>query len=371
MAAFGFTPASEQDVFSIETSGQPNAFTGSVLSGEEARHFYENLMKDDQLQVWRSGGGKTDNGRQHQSKHRKRESSRRARRRRRAMAAEVQQGQTSSAVESRAGESEGTQRRQTNDSERYEELQGLRLLHCANEGDLSGLKELLSKGVDINFQDTFLWTAMMCASWSGQRAVVKLLLQLGAAWVGVVDMQGRDARDLALEAGHSDVLEELDSYGRSPQRDTQLDSSGSQPQWCEVCCSEFSSSLSSHVSSTLHQFNLRRPPSTPLYCLPPSSNSYRMMVRCGWKPGTGLGPEGEGPQQPVPTVLKRDQKGLGFGEMKRAKVTHFRARDRDAVKPPTKDKEEREGKGKRKEASKRKEQRDKDWERDFRASFYL
>lgn len=48
-------------------------------------------------------------------------------------------------------------------------------------------------------KDTFLWTAMMCASWSGQRAAVKLLLQLGAAWVGVVDMQGRDARDLALE----------------------------------------------------------------------------------------------------------------------------------------------------------------------------
>ncbi|KAG7234794.1 hypothetical protein INR49_003941, partial [Caranx melampygus] len=276
MAAFGFTPASQQDVFSIETPGLPNTLTGSVLSGEEARQFYENLMKDDQLQVSRSGGGKHDNGRKHQSKLRKRESSRRSRRR--APAAEVQQGQTSSAVERRTGESEGTQRRQSSDSERFEELQGLRLLHCANEGDLTGLKELLSKGVDINFQDTFLWTAMMCASWSGQRAVVKLLLQLGAAWVGVVDMQGRDARDLALEAGHSDVLEELDNYGRSPQRDTQPDSSGSQPQWCEVCCSEFSSSLSSHVSSTLHQFNLRRPPPTPFYCLPPSSNSYKMMV---------------------------------------------------------------------------------------------
>lgn len=153
MAAFGFTPASEQDIFRIETSGQPNAITGSVLSGEEARHFYENLMKDNQLEVARSEGGKTDHGRQHQSKHRKTESSRRARRRRsRAMASEVQQGQTSSAEDRRAGGSEGTQRSQTNDSERFEELQGLRLLHCANEGNLSGLKELLSKGVDINFQ---------------------------------------------------------------------------------------------------------------------------------------------------------------------------------------------------------------------------
>lgn len=39
----------------------------------------------------------------------------------------------------------------------------------------------------------------MCASWSGQRAAVRLLLQHGAAWVGVVDTQGRDAKDLALE----------------------------------------------------------------------------------------------------------------------------------------------------------------------------
>lgn len=57
---------------------------------------------------------------------------------------------------------------------------------------------------DINFglfvlQDSFFWTAVMCASWSGQRTAVRLLLQHGAAWVGVVDTQGRDAKDLALE----------------------------------------------------------------------------------------------------------------------------------------------------------------------------
>lgn len=147
--------------------------------------------------------------------------------------------------------------------------------------------------------------------------------------------------------------------------------SAPQPQWCNVCCSEYSSSLSAHLSSTLHLFSLRRPPPTPYYCLPASSNSYKMMVRCGWKPGTGLGPEGEGPQQPVSTVLKRDQKGLGYGQMKRAKVTHFKARDRDAVKPPSKEKEERGGKGQRKEESRRKEQKDNSWERDYRASFYL
>ena len=51
----------------------------------------------------------------------------------------------------------------------------------------------------IRLQDSFFWTAMMCASSAGQRAAVRLLLGRGAAWVGVVDTRGRDARELAHE----------------------------------------------------------------------------------------------------------------------------------------------------------------------------
>ncbi|KAM6971861.1 G patch domain and ankyrin repeat-containing protein 1 [Aplochiton taeniatus] len=252
------------------------------------------------------------------------------------------------------------------------ELQGLKLLRCAQEGNLTELKDLLSRGVDINFQDTFFWTAMMCASSSGQRAAVRLLLQKGAAWVGVVDTQGRDARELALTAGHRGVLEELDSYGQETQHDTQL-SGSDEPQWCDTCACRYSGGLSSHLSSTLHQFSLRRPDPSPHYCLPPSSTSYQMMVRSGWNPGAGLGPEGGGPRQPIPTVLKRDQKGLGFGPSKRARVTHFKAKDSKAVKQPPKDTnrgrsgEQRKVKGERWGT----EQREKLWERDFRNSFHL
>ncbi|XP_030592492.1 G patch domain and ankyrin repeat-containing protein 1 [Archocentrus centrarchus] len=354
MAALGFTPAREQDVFSVEAE-QSNSKTNSGLSGEEAKRFYENLMKGEEAGDG-SKGAVSKKGRGPQSRQETRESSRRAMRRVRAV--EAQQGQSE------------RNRTETGHTERSVELLGLRLLLFAHEGDISGLKEVLSKGVDINYQDTFFWTAVMCASWSGQRAAVRLLLQHGAAWVGVVDTQGRDAKDLALEAGHNEVLEELLSYRRI-KRETPSDSSSLQPQWCNVCGSEYSSSLSSHLSSTLHQFSLRRPPPTPYYCLPPSSNSYKMMVRCGWKPGTGLGPQGEGPKQPVPTVLKRDQEGLGYGQTKRAKVTHFQARDRDSVKPPSKEKVGIGRKGQRKEESKKREQKDRNWERDFRASFYL
>lgn len=200
MATFGFTPATEQERFSIETiKSSRSILTSSALSGEEVRNFYENLMKDD--------------GRQDKNKHRKPES-RRSRRRVR--------GHSDAPVQRGTGDREGHQTGETGHTERSRELMGLRFLHCAHEGNISGLKDLLSKGVDINFQvrsilfccfkydilrtnsnfglqDTFFWTAMMCASWSGQTDAVKLLLQNGAAWVGVVDTQGRDAKDLALE----------------------------------------------------------------------------------------------------------------------------------------------------------------------------
>lgn len=213
MAALGFTPASGQDVFSIETE-KSSSKTSSVLNGEEVRQFYENLIKD---------GKEQDADREHPNKQRSRESSRRVGRR--ARATEIQQRQTDTVVQSgTSGNSDGNQRGETIRSERSMELLGLRLLRCAHEGDISGVKDLLSKGVDINFQDTYFWTAVMCASWSGQRAVVRLLLQQGAAWVGVVDTQGRDAKDLALEAGNKEILEELESYGRSTPRETQSDS---------------------------------------------------------------------------------------------------------------------------------------------------
>lgn len=358
MASLGFLPASEQDAFCFR-SEQTSCNKSSKLSGEEVRRFYEDLMKDDKTQKHENRSSLHKNSRDRRSNRTTRS---------RVRAGRAEHADSESVVP--RGDGESSQRNASMNSERAQELQGLRLLRCAHEGDIPGLKDLISKGVDINFQDTYLWTAVMCASWSGQKAAVRLLLSHGAAWVGVVDTRGRDAQDLAVEAGQNDVLEELLNYGKIPQRQTPSDSSLLQPRWCDVCHCEYRISHSAHLSSTLHQFSVRHPQPTPFYCLPPSSNSYKMMVRCGWKPGTGLGPEADGATQPVPTVLKRDQEGLGFGSTKRAKVTHFQAGDSDAVKHHRQDGEKKGRKGQKKDEIKRKEQKDKNWERDFRASFY-
>ena len=159
MAAFGFTPASEQDVFSIVPE-QTSFKTDSNLSGEEARRFYEDLMKDGREHD-ESGSaiGKKNHGRKYPLREKSRESSRRLRRR--VSAVGEQQPQTESVVQRGvSGESDGIQRSR---SERSTELQGLRLLRCAHVGDISGLKELLSKGVDINFQVRYLKALILLA----------------------------------------------------------------------------------------------------------------------------------------------------------------------------------------------------------------
>lgn len=158
MATLGFTPASGQDVFSIETTEKSSFPSTSILSGKEAREFYEDLMKDKVQNVSSSAVGDKGKCREHRIEKRKRESGRRVNRVR---AAERQWGETDSVP--RRAESSGSEanhRRETSISERSMELMGLRLLRCAQEGDISGVKDLLLKGVDINFQVQYLQLCM-------------------------------------------------------------------------------------------------------------------------------------------------------------------------------------------------------------------
>ncbi|NXR33556.1 GPAN1 protein, partial [Zosterops hypoxanthus] len=62
---------------------------------------------------------------------------------------------------------------------------------------------------------------------------------------------------------------------------------------------------------------------------------YRLMLRAGWA-GAGLGPAGNGRRLPVPTELKRDRAGLGWGRRGRPRVTHFGPGDAAAVAGPPK-----------------------------------
>lgn len=154
MATRGFTPASGQDVFCIEPSERLSPSTSSALSGREAKIFYENLTRDDargngSTGVLRpEGGGST---RRSQRSRESRNSRRRVRETRRVQPA----GASEAAVGDDEGQSNQTERAENNaghGGERSAELQGLRLLRCAHNGDIAGLKDLLRRGADVNFQ---------------------------------------------------------------------------------------------------------------------------------------------------------------------------------------------------------------------------
>ncbi|XP_008535757.2 G patch domain and ankyrin repeat-containing protein 1 [Equus przewalskii] len=247
------------------------------------------------------------------------------------------------------------------------------ILRAAQEGNLAELRRLLDPqeaggaGGNINTRDAFWWTPLMCAARAGQGAAVRYLLGRGAAWVGVCEVGGRDAAQLAEEAGFPEVARMVrESHGetRSPENRAQSPS----PQYCETCDAHFQDS--NHRTSTAHLLSLSRnlqPPNLPLG-VPTSSPGFKMLLREGWEPGMGLGPRGEGRTNPIPTVLKRDQEGLGYRSVPQPRVTHFLARDTRAV--AGRERAPRVITLTRRE-ERRQEEKDRAWERDLRTYMNL
>ncbi|NP_001099173.2 G patch domain and ankyrin repeat-containing protein 1 isoform b [Danio rerio] len=172
-----FTRAKQEETLWIEKKKEDK----QTISGVEARDFYQSLLQERDRERPRDGEAAAS-----RRAKRRTEPNRRRREARRLEASTVQPVCT--------------------------ERDGHKLLQCAQEGNIRALKDLLRRGCDVNFRDDFFWTGVMCASQAGQTEAVRLLLEHGAAWVGVVDKQGRDARDLALQAGHQDVVRELEQF---------------------------------------------------------------------------------------------------------------------------------------------------------------
>ncbi|XP_038672433.1 G patch domain and ankyrin repeat-containing protein 1 [Scyliorhinus canicula] len=248
------------------------------------------------------------------------------------------------------------------------------MLKCAQNGDLKMLRSLVERVMcDIDFRDSYYWTAMMCAAYGGQVEVVRYLLQRGAAWVGVCDSTGRDALDLARQAGHSEIVAALEDFHshreeqQGPRERPQL------KKFCQICEVEYQAdSVEEHERSTLHLFNKNDKPAPTYYFIPETNVGFKMMLKEGWDKEGGLGPDGKGQKFPVKTVLKRDQKGLGFQTDLRPKVTHFSANDSEAVERPKNllGRVQKAATVSRKE-ERRREAKEKAWEKDLRTYMNL
>ncbi|XP_070581360.1 G patch domain and ankyrin repeat-containing protein 1 homolog isoform X2 [Ptychodera flava] len=246
-------------------------------------------------------------------------------------------------------------------------------LRNAQNGDLSELMKCLEKGCDINAYDSFSWTALMCASHSGQSGIVHHLLLHGADR-SLINSQGQTAVDLAEMAGHHNVVHLLKFYDRGQELTQEKhceagDSATDQRHfWCEICKIDFPEvNRTEHKHSTVHLFNSKHTKLPTQYFIPENNVGFQMMIKKGWDREKGLGPKGVGHKYPIKTVLKRDRHCLG-SDRKKARVTHFKPNDVNAVQKPKQEKYLRIGKIS-KQARVRQDKKTKNWERNMRMYF--
>ena len=229
------------------------------------------------------------------------------------------------------------------------------------QGDFESIRSALSKQLyDINVVDNFNWTLLMCASHAGHMTIVKYLLDHGADWQHHTDRRGNNA------AGHTNIAEFIESRNRTTctmheqshrklreaqtviedRREVRQPSSSrssssatgqsSSSFYCEICKMTVelgSSTRNKHTTSTVHQFSCQHKPKVTPYGIPESNRGFQLLLKGGWNPEKGLGPDQQGQQFPVKTVLKQDRLGFGLSSREaKPRVTHFSAHDEAAVK---------------------------------------
>uniref|UniRef100_A0A915D106 G-patch domain-containing protein n=1 Tax=Ditylenchus dipsaci TaxID=166011 RepID=A0A915D106_9BILA len=192
-------------------------------------------------------------------------------------------------------------------------------LKAAAEGDLASVKLFCKRGIDIEVEDMFRWTALMCAASADQ-----------------VDCSGRTAASLAEKNGHFWIAGVIEKC-RSEKNDDKLsDSMNKKCQlnkgFCTICQRDYTGD--NHESSMVHMIHSGQLPSEGYaYGISQSNKGYQMLKSRGWSEKLGLGKNNEGRKYPIKTILKRDTKGLGMHgtEKSRKKVTHFEPFDVRAV----------------------------------------
>ncbi|XVF40249.1 hypothetical protein PTKIN_Ptkin01aG0096900 [Pterospermum kingtungense] len=118
--------------------------------------------------------------------------------------------QSSMAPERDRGEPDGKGK-----EEGEEEIDGVRLMYLADEGDLDGIRELLDSGINVNFRDIDDRTALHIAACQGQNDVVSLLLERGAN-VDSKDRWGSTPLADAIYYKNHDVIKLLEKHGAKP-----------------------------------------------------------------------------------------------------------------------------------------------------------
>lgn len=94
---------------------------------------------------------------------------------------------------------------------------GLDLVENAAKGRINAVRKCLRNGANPNFKDYDKRTALHLAAVEGHVDIVETLLQSGSDWTAL-DRWGTNARDEAVNANQTAVLDELDNWARRSMR---------------------------------------------------------------------------------------------------------------------------------------------------------
>lgn len=210
----------------------------------------------------------------------------------------------------------------------------------AQNNELDLLKTSLSSGCfDVDMQDNFHWTLLMAAAFAGHTKVVKWLLDNGAKWREYTD-RSMNAADLARSRGYIEVADFIENFGSKEEdgeelgRSKQNRTKKNRTFFCDSCQMAVTCSpKAGHNTSITHRYcsGQHCTSSVVSYGIPESNRGFQMLLRSGWSPENGLGPQRQGHRFPVKTVLKQDRLGFGVDSGKKARVTHFPANDKNAI----------------------------------------
>ncbi|KAI1728605.1 g-patch domain-containing protein [Ditylenchus destructor] len=298
-----FVAASDNTLFDHETpsTSATSYDTTNAMTGEETREFYESLWL-----------GKP----QKQSRELK----------------EAISQQTPITVSQKKPTNQKQARELTN---ALTERDSLAFLKSASEGDLNTVEQYCSRGIDIEVEDMYKWTALMCAAAAGSKSVTDFLLRQGAN-IDHEDNSRRTAVSLAMGRGHIGVLEIIERHRAQRDEDSlaeYMDEKCHVNQgYCDICQTRYTGDK--HETSMIHMICSGHLPSEGFaYGISQSNKGYRLLKNSGWSETRGLGKSGEGRKYPIKTILKRDLKGLGMDgkDKPRPRVTHFEPYDVRAV----------------------------------------
>ncbi|KAK6187151.1 hypothetical protein SNE40_005239 [Patella caerulea] len=352
-----FVPANDSK--EDEESSKKEAPEVSYINGTEIKEYYENLINDDSKKIQKLSQNIVE-----KYKSRKTHTCRSSAKDRKSSKSKIKKYDTQPATEDVAARSTPT----NDDNNRLINRKNSEMLKYSQHGDLIGLRKAVEDGADVNYQDVFGWSALMCGAVAGHRKVVEFLLEKEAD-ANLQNNLKQTVRDMAEQARLFKVVEILDEHKHYFKRKIKIEPETSAKVYCEICKVDVSDRRK-HETSTAHLFNRQIKPSEPSFMIPESNRGFQMMLKHGWDKGQGLGSEGQGQKYPVKTVLKRDRHGLGAVAKQKSKVTHFNAKDLQAVQRVRKNVERHvTSRTLSKWEMRRRERKDKNWERDMRHYF--